>query len=954
MEIESQTLKQIGKDRGMANIIKFWKNQLAFKYRKGFNSFRRKLTPVIHAQKLTESIWKALRVRIGIGFKKIVHKNIDAKVYLNSLVKRLQNDTKDAFLVWKNALQYSKIKTLSNEKKGLKKDVKKSKLRSSKATAKTFESSLNKVLVTLLNKTYKSITHNPLDVARGPLTNLKAKLEKIPREALSKWKKYINSVNNKELLDVAKSEKLFNRLKQVSARTVRDGFQRIYGSGNKIQGALKIIFATIHKCPRVALIKWKQYVRKVEQKEFYDNFRSLKVKSSLEKIVIRTTRDAEQRIIGGGNRLKGALQGLISGLNKVPKNALKKWFTTVSEIKDKNLFDNARSLKLIISLGKIEKRTLKDATERVKGSVFAMPKLFNTLRILDSLIKRKPKEAFEELRKHHVATHNKEILDNVKNHKLFISLNKVTKRTLRDATQRIIGDGSKAKVALKNIYRTMKKTPKIAFEKWKKYLRGVQNKEFFDNVRSLKLKTSLEKVTKRTIRDSTQRIIGQGDKVKGAMQNIVNGLKNIPKKALRNWNKTVQNIKEKKLFDNARSAKLLNSLEKIQRRTLKESTDKIRNVLSNLPHAKLSLMRLNDFSKRRPKEAFESWRKYVEGINNKEILDNVRSQKLLIKLNNLTKRILRDATQRMTGEGDKVKGAIKKVYSTLLRKPKTAFDKWKKYLEGLKHKDFFDNLRSAKLSKSLAKIPLRTIKDANQRIIGGGDKIKGALKSLIDGLKNIPKKALRNWNKTVQEIKEKKLFDNARTIRLQFILERLVKKNLKNAAEKIIKKDENVKDKIKNIFEAAQNIQKIALDKWKKYLQQIKNKDLFDNLRSSKLINCLNKIPTRVAHDSIQRILGGGSKVKGAMQNIVNGLKNIPKKALRNWNNTVRDINEKKLFDNVRSAKLLNSLEKIQRRTLKESTDRIKDVVSNSPLVKLTLMRLNDFSKRKPKDAFEK
>ena len=49
------------------------------------------------------------------------------------------------------------------------------------------------------------------------------------------------------------------------------------------------------------------------------------------------------------------------------------------------------------------------------------------------------------------------------------------------------------------------------------------------------------------------------------------------------------------------------------------------------------------------------------------------------------------------------------------------------------------------------------------------------------------------------------------------------------------------------------------------------------------------------------------------MQSLINGLKNISKKALRRWNKTVDDINNKRLYDNERSAKLLSELENIQR-----------------------------------------
>ena len=83
--------------------------------------------------------------------------------------------------------------------------------------------------------------------------------------------------------------------------------------------------------------------------------------------------------------------------------------------------------------------------------------------------------------------------------------------------------------------------------------------------------------------------------------------------------------------------------------------------------------------------------------------------------------------------------------------------------------------------------------------------------------------------------------------------------------------------------------------------------------------------------DPSQRVLGGGYNVKGAMQSLINGLKNIPMKALRRWNKTFDDINNKRLYDNERSGKLLSELEKFQRRTPKEYVDRCIGFIFASP-----------------------
>ena len=61
-------------------------------------------------------------------------------------------------------------------------------------------------------------------------------------------------------------------------------------------------------------------------------------------------------------------------------------------------------------------------------------------------------------------------------------------------------------------------------------------------------------------------------------------------------------------------------------------------------------------------------------MNSKEIFNGMRNQKLQNCLEKIPKRKMRDATQRIVGEGDKIKGAIKKIFQTLQRMPKTAIE----------------------------------------------------------------------------------------------------------------------------------------------------------------------------------------------------------------------------------------------------------------------------------------
>ena len=85
--------------------------------------------------------------------------------------------------------------------------------------------------------------------------------------------------------------------------------------------------------------------------------------------------------------------------------------------------------------------------------------------------------------------------------------------------------------------------------------------------------------------------------IKGKLQTLINRLRNIPKNALRKWAKVVQDIMDKKLFDNARSSKLLILLERIPRRTMKEAHEGVRGLIFASPQVKATIKRMTVLSR---------------------------------------------------------------------------------------------------------------------------------------------------------------------------------------------------------------------------------------------------------------------------------------------------------------------------------------------------------------------
>ena len=972
---------------------------------------KKQLFDGLRSQKLKSTLNDIIKRTMKHSSQRILGGGNIIKGALQNVINGLRNIPKKALRNWRNYVE----------------DIKNKKLFDGARSAK-----LKVCLVNLPRRTLKESYERVKGIifaglfAKKSLQRLENLFKKKPKQGLDKWMAYAKAIDRNQLLTNLKSQKLNEKLNKVTRRTLRDAVQRIVGEGSKVKGAIKQIYNTLLRKPKTAYDRWKAYIIAINKKQLYDGARSLKLKNALENISRRTVKNTSQRILGGGNVIKGALQNIVNGLRNIPKKALRSWKKYVEAVKNKKLFDGARSAKLQNYLRNIPRRMLRESYERVKGVMFASPIVKKCIQRLDQLLKRKPKQAFEKWRNFTNAVKNNLILNNLKSQKLSIYLNKVPRRVLRDAVQRIIGDGSKVKGAIKQIYNTLLRKPKTAYDKWKAYIVAINKKQLFDGLRSQKLKIALSSIIKRTMKGTSQRILGGGNIVKGALINVINGLQNIPKKALRKWKNYIEAVKNKTLFDGARSAKLQNCLVNIPRRALRESYERVKGIIFVSPTVKKCLQRLNQILKRKPKQAFEKWRNFANAVKNNLILNNLKSQKLSICLNKVPRRVLRDAVQRIIGDGSKVKGAIKQIYNTLLRKPKTAYDKWKAYVVAINKKQLFDGLRSQKLKISLSSIIKRTMKGTSQRILGGGNVVKGALLNVINGLKNIPKKALRKWKNYIEAVKNKTLFDGARSAKLQnclmniprralresyervkgiifaspavkkciqrldqllkrkpkqafekwrnfanavknnlilnnlksqrlsICLNKVPRRVLRDAVQRIIGDGSKVKGAIKQIYNTLLRKPKTAYDRWKNYVVAINKKQLFDGLRSQKLKVALSSIIKRTMKGTSQRILGGGNVVKGALLNVINGLKNIPKKALRKWRNYIEAVKNKKLFDGARSAKLQNCLTNIPRRILRESYERVKGIIFASPAVKKCIQRLDQLLKRKPKQAFEK
>jgi hypothetical protein len=747
---------------------------------------------------------------------------------------------------------------------------------------------------------------------KATLKGIIKKMIDLPKDALKKWRRYLELVKNKQLFDGLRSQKLNIALQGIPKRSLRSIFERVLGDGSLVKGALRRIQLTLQKKTKIAWSFWIKYLEDLKKKRFFDNARSFNLKIVMTRIILRTERTSFFKILGNREMIKSMVRRIIDRLVRIPKESVEKWKKFVFFCKNKSMFDGMRSFKLKNVFERLSRRTMKNTANRIIGDGDIVKAT------LKGIIKKMidlPKDALKKWRRYLELVKNKQLFDGLRSQKLNIALQGIPKRSLRSIFERVLGDGSLVKGALRRIQLTLQKKTKIAWSFWIKYLEDLKKKRFFDNARSFNLKLAMTRLTKRTERTAFFRILGNRDRVRAVLQSVVAAMMKIPKITIEKWKKFVFSCKNKSIFDMMRSQKLRISFERIVRRVLKDSSNRVLedgNVVKAILKSMLRKM-IN-----LPRDSLKIWKDYINNIKTNKLLDNLRSQKLKNSLQRIPIRILRNVSERLLGEGNMIKGAIRRITLAIQKKPKVAFDIWKKFIEGVKQKKFYDSARSVKLQICLQQIVRRTERDASLRIIGGGNKLKAVLQEVLARLSRIPKVAIDQWKKYIHLLKANKILDNLRSEKLKSHMQGIPRRKLRDVLQRMVGEGDNIKGALRRIIATLGKKTREAYSIWQKFVIGCKEKSFFDALRSAKLKNSLSAIPVRSLKSIFNRLIGGGSAVEGRLKTIFAAIEKLPRIAFKRWLIYMQALKDKKMFDMMRSSKLKTSLSSLPRRTLAE------------------------------------
>lgn len=745
------------------------------------------------------------------------------------------------------------------------------------------------------------------------------------------------------------------KLLELPTRSVlKSSFMSIFEWKNVMTRALLKLCLGYNSMLRLYLIKWKAITDSNMLKNAVQMLKILKIRGAIERLLKRTLREASNRLMQGARKIEYTMDGLINGLKGIPRKAIRRWKKIIVEIKEEELINHARGHKLSGIMQKIPRRLLRDMLKKIDSNINVSVSLKYSFNSIEKIVKKLPKHSFEIWKKYLFDVRNQSIIKDYNVQIFKINLDKIVKRTIRDALNCIKHGPRSVRKALNTIITGLTKSKSLAFLNWVNLVKFQQQNDLINKYKLKMIAGNLNSLCRKRLRDSVLRIIGGGDKIKGVIQGLMNGLNKIPRVALTKWNKAVIELREYELKTNLKGSKLLNFMNRVTARVLNDACERIKGDAFMPRGINGCLISLYHIWKKKPKEAFERWKKYLNIIDRNYLIDQLRQTKLQLTFTKISTRVLRSCLLLIMGEGNKIKGAFYIYISALLRRPKNAFDKWKFFIYECQQRKLINNLKLYKLKSYFSKICARKLRDATQRIIGGGNKIKGAIQNIVSGLKNIPTMALLRWSKYTSEVKEKRLLDNFRSEKLRSKLSNLVRRSLRRTFKRIYN-DQGSITMIKSMFRWLENIvtvgTKICFNKWKDFASECLKKRLRNTIKGQNLEKLMNRVVFKHKLNIVNRILRPDKKIKQAISVCTMGFRKKPQIAFNKLKSFTEFSRRKDILSELTGERLKKCMDSL----IKKQVSRVLGKIQGfNEVVSSALTKISTHLKTKPKVAIQK
>mmetsp|Transcript_34163 Transcript_34163/g.59690 ORF Transcript_34163/g.59690 Transcript_34163/m.59690 type:complete len:1503 (+) Transcript_34163:18-4526(+) len=728
-----------------------------------------------------------------------------------------------------------------------------------------------RTLQSLLRKLPNSSTRDALDrilsdgnKIKGVFRRLSIYAEKRPKALLEKWRQ---SCNDQSLLEKVR------------------GMQ---GKETKIFKALFDLSLITKQNSKTAFDKWGRYVKSVAKKDLLDNARSYKLKNHLDRVTRPTLAKSLDTIVGGGKKWLGTLYRLDAFATRKPLEVFKVWNDYINESKQHEISDKIRSERLRNHLNNIPRRSLKTAYNRVVGDGKDFKR---SITIIDKFAKKIPQQTINQWQRNSVTEATQEA---DKARRFVEKLSRLPKPTLRAAADRLYGKGKRVKGALRRLEKLVESKPEIYLQKWRDFNSHAKLIEYFNKNR------------------------GQENKLYIAMSNFVKEAQRKPKIFFDKWRKGVQYQKELQWFIQNRKLSLQNLLEKIVKPNLRKSLDTILGGGNRLTGV---FYRLDSLTTRKLGHALKKWNDFLSEGDIDNISKEIRSERLRNCLNRLPRKTLRNAFSRVTDNDKKLERTITSLEKVVKKVPLQAVNIWFRMATLKAHEE---QEKAQNFVNKLSSVPLRTLRNANDHILGNGDRCKGALRRLLTMSEKKPIKYFFKWISACRE---------ARVV---------------DYLEKNRGKENKVTLALAKFVRDASATPRSALSLWNKNVFALRAKNLQTSNKSDKLNFLMSKIARPTLRNSFNRTVGEGSLFLGALRNLNFKLKQKPIEAIAHWRKGTAVSKGNDLSDNLNGVKLLKTMQRIPIRSLRTAFDR---TATEPKQLKSTLLNIEKIARRRPVQA---
>jgi uncharacterized protein YjbJ (UPF0337 family) len=745
---------------------------------------------------------------------------------------------------------------------------------------------------------------------------------KKPFRAFNQLKSFSELSRRKGILNELASEKMKNFLESLLKKIFTDLCNRFQSMNEVIITAVNNIANRLKVKPKSAIQKWHRTVESLKNNENHSKISGCSRMSRFVKTFFTRMKkfgfDSILQYINTLNNTRLHFRSFHKLLTLIPRATLTTWRQKARHLTNILKLNRIRGQQLNGFFSRLLKHQFLSHYQKSKAFHSLVSRFKSYLRNLNIFLNRKLKQNLVVWFKFTDKCRRKQLLQYLRSQKLRSALEKPFRKTLKDANQRIIGQGVKAHGALMKLVQKAKKKPKPAFEKWRDFVKDYGKKGLLIRLTGQRLNEIMIKVFKNRGKPIFNAMCPSKGKIRSAINTVINNLTNKPKQVIKRWKAAIQYIREKALIDFFRGEKLATFAERVVQRTRNDMFGRVSEKKLASWMVYLNLRWVQKVLQQKPRNAFKKWKDVIEDQKRKNLLKSIKSHRIVQLLGKASRKKLRDYIQRILGEGDKVKGAIKTVVSAMKTKTKEAFNSWEKYSNHLSKQTMFKHLQLQKFGKISYRLTLRTMRDTVKRLLEEEDKVKLAINTVVVNLQVRPRQVIKKWKQKIHLWREKILIKDVQSEKLHRTLQEILKRTLRKSFYRISSVQNNsviAGVNLKYLNKILVKRPKSAFDFWKDFLNTLKQKQLRDLFIQEKLRNSLGKVPRRGFKASFQRIIGEGSRVRGALKAIYMKISRWPQTAFSQWKKLLDDRSKLEMFTELRSRKLATALNKITART---------------------------------------